>query len=358
MSSAAPTFEVWAIVLGWAVLLAGPLAGREKTDTIVMQNGDRITGEIKGLDAGVLRVDLDYVDGTISLQWLKVARVESNQAFLVQTQDGSVYTGTIATAEAFAGEPIKIRVLEAATEQEVPITQTGVVKLEETSESFLKRMSGSVLLGSSYSKGNNTNQYNLGSDIEYRRERWGTQANLNSNWSSSSGTTPATRNQLNLSVYRLMRRSNYFYSGFGGFLQSSVQRIDHQANLGGGVGRFFKNTNRARISLMGGAVWQSTEYEPSFVPIARQQVYGGVVAAEVKVFLFKKTNLDVTSAAIPAFSDFGRVFYNTNASYYLKFFGDFSWNFSFYGNWDTRPPPHLMGGDYGYSSGLKWTFNK
>ena len=52
-----------------ALFLTLPLFAREKTDVIVMKNGDRFTGEVKGLNGGVLAVDLDYVDGTISLQW-------------------------------------------------------------------------------------------------------------------------------------------------------------------------------------------------------------------------------------------------------------------------------------------------
>ena len=67
-----------------ALLIAAPSAARPKVDVIVMSNGDRITGEIKGLNAGVLRVDLDYVDGSIALQWMKVARIESPQLFIVQ----------------------------------------------------------------------------------------------------------------------------------------------------------------------------------------------------------------------------------------------------------------------------------
>jgi hypothetical protein len=59
----------------------GPLFSRKKIDVIVMENGDRMTGEINRLDSGVLRVELDYVDGTISCQWLKVPRVESSQLF-------------------------------------------------------------------------------------------------------------------------------------------------------------------------------------------------------------------------------------------------------------------------------------
>jgi hypothetical protein len=124
------------------------------------------------------------------------------------------------------------------------------------------------------------------------------------------------------------------------------------------VGRFLKNTNRVKWTALVGAVWQSTDYEHAAVPVGRQEVYAGVASTDLKVFLFKKTNLDLSAKVVPAFSDPGRVFYSTNATYYLKFFGDFSWNFSFYGNWDTRPPPHFTGGDYGYTSGIKWTFNK
>src|SRR6476659_7606419 len=80
------------------LLTAAPSAARPKVDVIVMSNGDRLTGEIKSLNAGVLRVDLDYVDGSVALQWMKVARVESPQLFIVHTQDGSAYTGTLLTS--------------------------------------------------------------------------------------------------------------------------------------------------------------------------------------------------------------------------------------------------------------------
>ena len=53
-----------------------------------MKNGDRITCEVKGLEGGVLTVNLDYVDGTLSIDWLKVARLESSYLFLVTLQDG------------------------------------------------------------------------------------------------------------------------------------------------------------------------------------------------------------------------------------------------------------------------------
>jgi hypothetical protein len=42
------------------------------------------TGEIKGLNAGVLYVSMKYILGTSSVQWSEVARLESKQLFLLR----------------------------------------------------------------------------------------------------------------------------------------------------------------------------------------------------------------------------------------------------------------------------------
>ncbi len=81
-----------------------------------------------------------------------------------------------------------------------------------------------------------------------------------------------------------------------------------------------------------------------------------MIAANVKLFRFNNTNLSVTATLFSAISEPGRVRFNTNATYYVKLFSNLSWNVSFYGNWDNRPPANFSGSDYGSSSGLSWTF--
>ena len=62
--------NIRAVILCSMLLLAAPLLARDKTDVIVMNNGDHLTGEIKGLDSGVLYVSMDYILGTSSgLGW-------------------------------------------------------------------------------------------------------------------------------------------------------------------------------------------------------------------------------------------------------------------------------------------------
>jgi hypothetical protein len=135
-----------------------------------------------------------------------------------------------------------------------------------------------------------------------------------------------------------------------------VQGIKVQTTLGGGIGRYLKNTNNATISVLGGLAWQSTVYDPSITPLGQQNLAAAVIAADVKLFKFSKTNLNLSAVLLPALSQPGRVHFNTNASYFVKLFSNLKWNVSFYGNWDNQPPANFSGSDYGSSSGLSWTF--
>ena len=339
------------VVLSCIFLLAAPLFARESTDVIIMKNGDRLTGEIKGLNAGVLYMSMKYILGTSSVQWSDVARLESKQLFLVKTQDGAVYTGTLNTTGTPTGRPMEIAVAETSGKE--VLNSARIVEMDTTSSKFLHRFNGNINTGTIYSKGNQSTQYSLGSQVNYPRERWAAEASFNSTLSSSTGTTASTRNQLDVDAFRLLRWDNWFYEGLGTFLQSSEQGIVRQTTFGGGVGRYLKNTNAARISVVGGFVGQNTIYQQSIVS---QNLGSGLVAANLQFFRFNKTNGSLQATLMPVLSEPGRVKFNLNASYYIKLTGNLSWNTSIYGNWDNRPPNGLSGSDYGSSSGLSWTF--
>jgi len=342
------------LLLTLALLFTIPIYARDKTDIMVMTNGDRLTCEVKGLDAGVLYVSFDYIDGTAAVNWTKVARLESNRLFVVKTEGGAVYTGILRTPDIPADRPVNIQVL--AAEREEILDRSQIVEMVATSERFWQRFNGEVSFGVIYSKGNQSTQYSLGSQTAYVRERWTALADFNSNLSSSSGTNASTRNSFNFGGRHLLRWNNWFYAGLGAFLQSSEQGIALQSTAGGGIGRYFKNTNRTNISLVVGPAWQNTDYKHSDVPINHQNLAAAMFYGQAQFFKFSKTNLDVTAVLLPALSDPGRLRFNTNASYYIKIVSNLKWNLSFYGNWDNRPPPGFSGSDYGSSSGLSWTF--
>ena len=337
------------------LLLASPLVAREKSDVLVMRNGDRLTCEIKSLAADTLSISLDYAAGTISINWGKVDHIESRQLFLVKTQDGLVYSGSLSTPATSGARPTKIEVLEVSnTKIEVP--KSDVIRMTETDLSFWRRFNGQLGMNSIYNKGNQSFQYGLTADAVYPRERWSAAVAYSSSFSSNSGSSSVTRNESQITAQRLLRWNNWYYAGLADFLQSSEQGIQLQSTFGGGIGRYFKNTNNTIITFYGGIAWQDIAYRQQLVPSNNQQVTSALIVGKVSLFRFDKTNLELVGTVLPALSDPGRIHTNLNASYYIKLWSKFTWNISFYGNWDNQPPPGFSSSDYGTSSGITYKF--
>ena len=91
--------------------------------------------------------------------------------------------------------------------------------------------------------------------------------------------------------------------------------------------------------MLGGFAWQNTQYSETNVSAKTQNLVTGLIAGDVRLFKFNKTNLDFTGTLFPALNQPGRVKFNMNSTYYIKITGNLSWNLSFYGNWDNQPPP-------------------
>lgn len=135
--------KIEAMTLLCVFFTATPLLARQKTDVLAMNNGDRLTCEIRGLDAGILFSASITFKGT-SVNWLKVRYIESKQIFLVHTESDAVYTGTLSTC--------RHRNFSSGTHRnsrsyrrEGPLEQQQIVTINQTSERFWQRsMAGST----------------------------------------------------------------------------------------------------------------------------------------------------------------------------------------------------------------------
>jgi putative salt-induced outer membrane protein YdiY len=324
-------------------------------DVLLMKNGDKITGDIKGLTDGILSVKLAYVQGNVSVQWSQVESVHSDHLFLVKNQAGEVFSGKLNTTTQTAEDTVSLEIVNSP-EQVVSVSQERVVSITPTAERFWQRLDGAVNTNLLYSRGNQSLQYSVSSQVVFNTPRWHSQVDMESTLASNAGADVANRNRGSVNSLRLIGSKNWFFGGGAALLQSSVQKIHAQTTLGAGFGRYLKNTNRVSISLLGGLGWQNTDYTglPSGEGVPNTAV--SFLSTNLKVFKFKKTNLNVSATVLPAISEIGRVHLNTNVIYYIKIIGDLSYNVSFYGNWDNRPPLSVPGSDYGSSSGLTWTF--
>ena len=108
---------------------------------------------VKESESGRAVYSMKYLLGTSDVQWSQVDHIESNQLFLVKTEGGVVYTGTLSTADVEKGRPMTIEVVDASA-RKVNLERAKVIQMDTTSEHFWQRFNGSINSGISYSKGN------------------------------------------------------------------------------------------------------------------------------------------------------------------------------------------------------------
>ena len=80
-------------------LASAAALGAPKTHIVVFHNGDQLTGEVKGLDRGELRLSTDAA-GTVSIEWARLVSVDSRQILQVELTSGLRYTGQVFAASA------------------------------------------------------------------------------------------------------------------------------------------------------------------------------------------------------------------------------------------------------------------
>ena len=75
-----------------SLLFALTATAKNVDDVVVLKNGDRMTGEIKGLQRGELRFKADYMAESVRLDWARVQSIESKTTFMIWLVDGKLVT--------------------------------------------------------------------------------------------------------------------------------------------------------------------------------------------------------------------------------------------------------------------------
>jgi hypothetical protein len=338
------------------LLLSGVCLARAKKDVIQFTNGDRITCEIIKLEKGYLYVKLDYVDGTVAIDWSKITNVESQQEFVVADKAGRRYTGSLENANAEAEkEPETLRVQVTGPSTTEVVSGKEVVEIDRTDKTFWQNLHGGLSSGLNFSKQQSRTQYNFQANTLFQRAKWSTSANYQSSF-SGGGDISDLRNDLSLNVTRQLRSPRNFYSGLGEFLQSDQQQLSLRTTIGGALGHVFSSTNNSFINGFGGVVWNREHYS-SGATVGQTGESGELVfGTQLNFFRFKTTNILATANLYPSMTDPGRVRFDLNTSLKLRLAKDLYWNFGYYLNVDSRPPQSLPKTDYGSTSSLGWTF--
>jgi putative salt-induced outer membrane protein YdiY len=340
----------WVVLSSFLILLCLP-AQAKRNDVVIMKNGDRLTGEVKKLEHGILYVDLAYVSGSIGVDWLQVERVQSTGGFQVVLKNGERVAGTIEKKTA-AEAPDKDFAIHAA-EGEVRASAPDVVTVESQKRGFWRQLTGAIDVGYNFSSGNNQTSLSADASANYLSTKWIVGNSVDSSFSGQSGGSKSNLLEVQTIDGRFLNRSS-FLMGIGDFLHSSQQDLSLRTTLGGGYGRYLTRTNHNSLAWLGGVVYTHENF--SSADQAADENVEALLGLQYEMFHFDRYNLQSQVLVYPGLTDAGRVRTTAKTTFSLKLVNNFHIDFSFMDNFDSSPPFNAKRNELGVSNTLGWTF--
>ena len=328
-------------------LMSTPLLARDKTDVIILKNGDHVTGEIKSLQRGKLSLSTDAM-GTVAIEWEDIAQVTSQWLFEVETETGLRTFGSLAPA----AEPETIEILGETSRN--TLNQTSIVRLTQLEAGFWDRLEGYVDIGFSFARANRATEWTLGSEMKLRTEIRQYRTTLSSLFNNRQDVESNTRNVLGFDYTRFYS-NRWLVTGLSTFTQNQELDLDLRSVLGGDLGRHVIQNNRSLLTVRGGAVFTRERFTGS--DPGRSNIEGSWTI-EYELFSFQDPEMDITTTLtiLPSLTDWGRVRADLDTRIQYELFTDFFWGVTLFDNYDSRPPQGTETNDFGINTSVGWSF--
>lgn len=338
------------VVVLLAYISCAPSVQAKRTDDVViLNNGDRLTGEIKGLQRGELKFKSSYMAEAVRLDWFKVERLESKDRYLILLTDGQLFTDVLRLAPSSA-DNFSI----GAEQNGVRVKQMAVLRILPVEPGFWRQLEGRIDFGFSFTSGNDQYQTELSASATYRRQEHSLTASVDSVFSGQSRGTSNARNQLTLD-YRKQLSPRWYAGGLFDLLRSDQQSLTLRTTTGGLIGRNLKQTERTRISLFGGLAGTRENYS---APTGRPQTINAdaLVGLDFNTFRFTTTDISSRLSLYPSLTTPGRTRMQFKSDLRIKLVKDLYWGLHLYENFDSKPPVEADKNDLGVSTSLGWKF--
>ena len=227
----------------------------EKTDVVILINGNAVTGEVKSLEFGLLKYSTDSM-GTVSIDWEDIVSVTSKQHLQIELADGTRYFGELMPT----ADPHVVRIVTLSDEFVIKSSRIVRITPIQTDDKFLQRLDGSFSFGIQTQKASDITTSNLAADVSYRTRTYLLGLRVNSSITDQP-TEPYTtaRQSINFN-YQRFRKNRWFTDWFTGWEQNDEQGIAGRSSVGGAMGRYFVQTNKNQFSTTVGLQGSHTTF--------------------------------------------------------------------------------------------------
>jgi hypothetical protein len=321
---------------------------RLSNDVVYMKNGDVITCEIRSLEQGQLTIKQDYANSTVVLDWKKVDHIDTKQPFVIIDTKGKALSGIL--SETTSEHLVQV------TGDKGGIPHDDVVSIQETGETFVRRLRGDIDIGVNLAQSNSQKNLTLEGDLTYQATKHIFSLTSSSQFTSQQETKNTSETTVKSEYFTELRKSNWYGGVIANFLSSSEQQISLRSTLGGALAIRPIYTNKTNLSIIGALAYTKEQDASDAMSTASTRSIDIAGAVQFSTFRFDSTSFDTTVWVYPSLTSPGRVRMTLNQDVYYKFYKDFYVRASFYDNYDNRPVVGAPPNNLGVSSTIGWSF--
>lgn len=320
-----------------------------KTDILIFNNGDRLTGEIKSLKRGRLSFNTNAT-GTINIEWDKVAQLISNQSIQLETNTGARFFGHLI-------EPSKdFRIVVETIDGPQILDPSRVIIMNPIEQAKgLKAFDIDVSVGYNFTKSTGVKQATFGLNLDYRTRERIYSFSTNNMLSDSNSQESSRRQNVSFQFTRLWR-NRWTTNGNVSLEQNDELGLNLRTSVGFGGGRFLIQSNSMLFGLEAGLQVAQEDLVDQEEDV---QSVEAVFTGTWDWFRFNAPELDWSNSLqlIPSLTESGRVRGEFNTDLKWEMFNDLKWGLNFYSSYDSKPQSdNSENADYGVNTTITYEF--
>jgi Protein of unknown function, DUF481 len=321
-----------------------------KTDVVVLVNGDRITGEVKQLFRGKLKVSTDTVE-TIEIQWDKVATLQSQQRLQVELSSGELFFGSAEPSAA----PGQLQLQDGPDSKILTLPLISVVQINPIDQG--KRLAGYdgyLTAGYSFTKANNLQVFAFSGGLSTTQERHRWSVDASTAVTTQEGPNDTQRFDVKGQFRRFLGQRNFWQSTLG-FESNDELGLNLRTGLGAAYGRYLAQSHYHELAVFVGA---NATNESEIAAPTRQNIEA-LLGTQFAFFQYDTPERTINAELdlLPSLTDSGRFRADAKVVSRIEIVRDFFFELMLYGNYDNRPGANAKSNsDYGTELSLGYSF--
>lgn len=333
--------------------LAATPALAEKTDVVVLLNGDRITGEVKELAYGQLKFTTDDM-GTLYIEWNKIAELRTRQLLQVELSDGRRLYGQ-ATQVGSTVQALRLDTGEkgdADATTEVPTSS--IVRMATIDRGkWYDRLDGSVNIGYSFTAASDVEVLSVAAEIGSRNQKRKWSVSLDAQLTDQAVGESSESASLVSTLERFMR-NRYYYEGSLGFSRNQQLGLDLRTLVGATFGRYL-HQSQGREWRAGAGLAASAE---DGTDGSRRESLEAVLNTSFRLFRFDspETNVNLNLTLLPSLTESGRWRGEGSLELRREIVSDLFFAITLNDSYDNQPAEGAETNDWSVVTSLGYTF--